>query len=75
VRALGCPAAARRIADDPAHGIARRHRDQRFTGLQRYVADLFGLVTVWFRSLEIIISPKETEHVDQAYRRFQAGSS
>jgi hypothetical protein len=29
-----------------------------------------GLVTVWFRSLEIITSLKETDYVDQAYRRF-----
>jgi hypothetical protein len=32
-----------------------------------------GLVKVWFRSLEIIASLKDADHVDQAYKRFQAG--
>ena len=48
--------------------FAGQYRD---TGL----GNASGLVTVWFRSLEIISSLKETDHVDQAYRRFQARGS
>jgi hypothetical protein len=32
-----------------------------------------GLVAVWLWSLEIITSLKETEYLDQAYRRVYAG--
>jgi len=39
---LRSPLAAACVADDPAHGVTARHRDQYLTWFERNVGDMFG---------------------------------